>query len=110
MTDSEENASQRTAADLQTRLEEAEEVISAIRDYTVDAFVIEDSKGNRVYTLQTADRPYRHFVECMQEGAVTLNLEGDILFCNQRFSELMNVPREGLRGQPLQNYVEDGQR
>jgi PAS domain S-box-containing protein len=106
MTDSEENASQRTAADLQTRLEEAEEVISAIRDYTVDAFVIEDSKGNRVYTLQTADRPYRHFVECMQEGAVTLSLEGNILFCNQRFSELVNVPREGLRGQPLENYVE----
>ena len=45
--------------------------------------------GDRVYTLRSADAPYRALVEQMQEGAVTLNAKGDIVYCNQRFAELV---------------------
>ena len=55
-------------AELQLRLEEAEETIRAIRSGTVDAFVVDVPNGARVYTLETADRPYRLLVEKMQQS------------------------------------------
>jgi len=65
-------------ADLRRRLEEAEEAIRAIRSGAVDAFVAAEAHGNRVYTLESADRPYRLLVEQMQQGAITLNADGAI--------------------------------
>ena len=45
--------------DLRRRLEEAEETLAAIRRGEVDAFLVEEPDGEKVYTLQTAERPYR---------------------------------------------------
>ena len=72
--------------DLRLRLQEAEETIRAIRSGAVDTFVVEESHGARVYTLQTADRPYRLLVEEMQQGALTLGDDGTIAYCNRRFA------------------------
>ena len=83
-------------ADLRRRLEEAEEVIRAIRTGAVDAFVVEAAHGNRVYTLESADRPYRLLVEQMQQGAVTLSADGGIAYCNRRFADLLRRPHERL--------------
>ena len=58
--------------DLRLRLQEAEETLHAIRSGDVDAFVIEEATGHRIYTLEGADRPYRLLVEQMQQGAATL--------------------------------------
>ena len=65
-------------ADMRIRLQEAEETIRAIRSGSVDAFLVEGAHGARVYTLQSADRPYRLLVEEMQQGALTLSSEGTI--------------------------------
>ena len=92
-------------ADLQRRLEEAEETIRAIRSGDVDAFVVEAPQGARVYTLETADRPYRLLVEEMQQGALTLNNNGSIAFCNRRFAELVGRPHEPLMGVPFQDFI-----
>jgi hypothetical protein len=56
-------------ADLRRRLAEAEEAIRAIRSGAVDAFVAAAAHGNRVYTLESADRPYRLLVEQMVAGS-----------------------------------------
>ena len=57
---------------LRARLAEAEEMLRAIRQGEIDALVVEGAGGNQVYTLHSAEEPYRNLVEQMQEGAVVL--------------------------------------
>ncbi len=97
--------SQAEIADLRRRLEEAEETIRAIRCGDVDAFVVEMPQGARVYTLQSADRPYRLLVEGMQQGALTLGDDGTIAYCNRRFADLVGVPPERLVGVAVRDFI-----
>jgi PAS domain S-box-containing protein len=97
-------------ARLRQRLAEAEETIEAIRTGGVDAFVVEDDLGHRVYTLGTADRPYRVLVESMNEGALTLSADGIILYCNPRFARLLALPREQVTARALREFVSDADR
>jgi PAS domain S-box-containing protein len=76
---------------LQTNLEDAQETLDAIRNGEVDAIVV---GGNRIYSLVGAEHPYRVYVEQMQEGAVTVAADGLILYCNQRFAEMIGFPLE----------------
>ena len=92
-------------AELRRRLEEAEETIRAIRSGAVDAFVVEEPDGHRVYTLEAADRPYRLLVEQMQQGAATLQADGTIVYCNRRLAELLEMPHEKLIGAALHDFV-----
>ena len=59
----------------------------------------------RVYTLQTADRPYRVLIEEIQEGAVTLNEEGTILYCNRALAGILRTPLERVIGAQLADFV-----
>ena len=92
-------------AELRRRLEEAEETIRAIQTGAVDAFVVDGPAGNRVYTLEGAERPYRLLVEEMQQAAVTLYADGTIAYCNRRLAELVKIPHEKLIGTPLRDLV-----
>ena len=91
---------------LEERLREAEETLDAIRRGEVDAVVVHHPEGQRIYTLESADRPYRVLVENMQEGAVTLTGEGVILYCNQRFAALLGSTRESMIGRSVVPYLE----
>jgi PAS domain S-box-containing protein len=73
---------------LQTSLQEAQETLDAIRNGEVDAIVV---SGNQIYTLAGAEHPYRVYVEQMQEGAVTVTAGGIILYCNQKFAEMVGA-------------------
>jgi PAS domain S-box-containing protein len=92
--------------ELEERLREAEETLDAIRRGEVDAVVVHHPDGERVYTLESADRPYRVLVEHMQEGAVTLTGEGVILYCNHRFAVLLGSTREAMIGRSVVPYLE----
>ena len=83
---------------LRRRLEEAEATIRAIRDGHVEALVVHAPEGEQIYTLRSADQPYRLMVEQMREGALTLAADGTILYCNQRFADLMARPPERIAG------------
>ena len=74
--------------------------------------VSERSGDHRVYTLETADRPYRFLIEQMQEGAITLNEEGTILYCNHRVAEMFGVAQERITGRNFISLVDpaDGRR
>jgi len=85
-------------AALRIKLEEIEETIQAIRSGAVDAFLVEGPDGEKVYALESADRPYRVLVECMNEGAITLSAEATILYCNPRFAEMLGRSDESLMG------------
>jgi PAS domain S-box-containing protein len=92
-------------AELRRRLQEAEDTITAIRDGHVEALVVSAPEGEQVYTLRTADQPYRLMVEQMREGALTLAADGTILYCNQRFADLMGRPSERIAGQPMGEFL-----
>ena len=87
------------------RLQEAEDTIAAIRNGGVDAFVVQEGQEPRVFTLETADRPYRILVENMQQAAVTVNGDGVVSYCNGRLSEWLQVTPEKVMGAPLSNFV-----
>ena len=92
---------------LETALQEANETLDAIRNGEVDAVVVGGPHGQVVYTLENADRPYRVLVEQMREGAVTLNAQGTVLYCNQSFAELIGLRNEVIVGEPIFGFVED---
>jgi PAS domain S-box-containing protein len=95
---------QQEVDDLRRRLEEAEETLDAIRTGEVDAVLVQgDSEA--VFTLESADRPYRLLVEQMTEGAATLTVEGVILYCNRRFADLLKRPIHTLIGQLLGAFI-----
>ncbi|MES2524983.1 MAG: ATP-binding protein [Gemmatimonadota bacterium] len=92
-------------ADLRQRLEEAESTLYAIRTGQVDAFMIDRGTGERLYTLESADRPYRLLVESMREGALVLGTEGQVLFTNASLATMLRIGRSQMLGESLARYV-----
>jgi signal transduction histidine kinase len=92
--------------ELRARLAEAEDTLRAIRHGEIDALLVMDAAGERVYTLRSADAPYRALVEQMQGGAVTVTSDGAIIYCNRYFGELIDVPLHQVIGVPIGQFVE----
>lgn len=90
---------------LHSRLVEIEEALTAIRNGEVDAIMVSGRKGEQVYSVSSAETPYRTFIEEMSEGAVTLTKEGTILYCNQRFAEIVQSPYEKVIGSSLKRFI-----
>ena len=80
-------------------------MLRAIRQGEIDALVVEGAGGNQVYTLHSAEEPYRNLVEQMQEGAVVLTGRGDILYANARFAALVGEPLESVVGSRIDRFV-----
>src|ERR1700761_572370 len=95
----------RANEELRIQLEEANDSIQAIRTGQVDAFVVQGEDGHQLYTLKTADQAYRLFIEKMNEGAVTLNSEGLILYSNSRFASMLNLPLENVLGCQFHEFI-----
>ena len=86
-------------------LDEAEQTLRAIRDGAVDAFVVQEREGHRVYTLEGSDLPYSTLVERMQQGAAMLDAKGCIVYANLSLAQLLDVPREKLIGLSLTQFL-----
>jgi len=91
--------------ELQIQLEEANDIIHAIRSGEVDALVVNGKDGHQLFTLKSADQTYRIFIEQMTESALTLDQDGRILYCNSRFAALCTVPLEKVIGMKLLDFV-----
>jgi two-component system, OmpR family, phosphate regulon sensor histidine kinase PhoR len=91
--------------ELHSRLDETEEALIAIRSGEVDAIVVSGTKGEQVYSISSAETPYRTFIEEMNEGAVTLSKEGIIIYCNKRFAELVHEPIERVIGSYFKRFI-----
>ena len=100
-----ESSAQQRIAELTARLEEAEETLRAVRAGEIDAFIVQGPRGEQVYTLRSADQPYRTLVEEMQEGAAILTVAGDIVYCNRQLATLMEMPLEDLIGRSLDTFL-----
>ncbi|MEN6615579.1 MAG: ATP-binding protein [Syntrophorhabdus sp.] len=89
-----------------SRLDELEETLRAIKGNEVDALVIDGPDGGQqVFTLQGADQPYRILMETMAEGALTMAVDGTILYCNHRLGEMLRMPLNKIVGMSLQDIM-----
>jgi hypothetical protein len=68
--------------ELQSRLDEYEQVIEAIKGGEVDAFALKTNNQSEIFTLRTVDYAYRLLVENFGEGALNLTEEGLIVYTN----------------------------
>jgi len=92
--------------ELQRQLDEAKDCIDAIKAGNVDALVVADQKKLKIYTEKTADKTYRILVEKMNEGAVTVDRDGTILYANSCFSEMVNMPLQKVIGTQFKNFID----
>ncbi len=90
---------------LRERLDAAEDTLRALRGGEVDAIVIADPAGDRVYMLKGADEAYRLIVQNMAEGALTISPAGLILFCNEELARILAIPHEELIGSALSDFI-----
>ncbi len=84
---------------------ELKETMKAIQNGEVDALVVSGPSGQRVFTLQSAEKPYRELVEAMNEGAFTISPDGTILYCNARFESMTRVPYGKLVGSNIRDHL-----
>lgn len=103
--DKTEEELQQEIEELRYQLSEANETIEAIRTGQIDALVVQGEKGHQLYTLKSADHSYRIFIEKMTEGAVTLNSQGLILYCNSQFALMVNGSLSEVIGQSFETFV-----
>src|ERR1044071_9642376 len=95
-------------AELQRRLDEAEETLRAIREGEVDALVIDAPDGEVIYTLTGADYPYRLMIDEMNEGAVSVSPDSFILYSNRNFGSILGLTEAGgskASGVPFGDYI-----
>jgi PAS domain S-box-containing protein len=90
---------------LRARLEEAEETLRAIRSGEVDALVVASTQGDQIFTLQSADHPYRVLFQDMQEGALTLTEGGMILYANRAYAEMVKTSLERVIGSNFHDWI-----
>ena len=97
---------ERQIESLRQQLEDAQELRHAIAHGEVDAFVVgpsDDSK--RVLMLSGAYGRYRQLVEDMQQGALTVNRSGEIMFANRAFAAMVDLSPMDVFRVPLARYL-----
>lgn len=91
--------------ELQSRLDEYEQLIDAIKGGEVDAFALKTNDKSEIFTLHSVDYVYRILVENFAEGALNLSKEGIILYTNNAFPELLNLPYESIVGMSFLQFI-----
>ena len=71
----------------------------------MDAIVVTNGEGRKVFTLEGADYPYRALVENIREGALTLSRDGTILDANGRFAAMVKIPADKVAGTSIVDHV-----
>lgn len=89
---------ERAYEELRIQLEEANDIIHAIRSGEVDALIVNGQDGHQLFTLKSADHTYRIFIEQMTESALTLDESYRVLYCNSQLARLLGLPLEKVIG------------
>jgi PAS domain S-box-containing protein len=95
---------------LQQRLKEAEDTLQAIREGGVDALIVETGEGDQVFTLKSADYPYRLIIDNMIQGAVIFDDAGIIFYANATFAGMVNYAHQELFGYSLDSFIAEEDR
>ena len=95
----------RANAELREQLQEAHELIHAIRTGAVDALAVQSAEGPRIFTLQGADQGYRTLIEQMNEGALLLSEDATVLYCNAHLATLLGRELSEFIGSSFHAFV-----
>jgi PAS domain S-box-containing protein len=95
---------------LRAQLDDAEQTLDAIRNGDVDALVVAGPHGDQIFSLSGSERIYRQIVETMNEGAMTVGLDGTITFCNQRLCSMLRYPMDEIIGRNYTSFSIPAQR
>jgi PAS domain S-box-containing protein len=110
MTSHETDEPEPTMEDLRRQVDALQAMLRQMSGGAVDAVMMPGEDGDELYTLTSADRPYRVIVESMGEAAVTVSRSGVIHYTNQQLATFLGTDREGMVGRDLHDYVESEQR
>jgi PAS domain S-box-containing protein len=97
-------------SELRRQISYLQETLTAISSGGVDAVVMGNPEQEQVYTLTSADRPYRVIVERMGEGAATVSEGGVILFANPQLAHFLGIDRDTMIGRDITDYVGNAER
>lgn len=93
-------------ADVRAQLADSQEMLRAISHGEVDALVVGAEEGEeQLFTLASADRPYRNFVESMSDGAATVSADGIVLYANQALADLVGMSCPRIVGTPFLDLI-----
>ncbi|WP_342348786.1 response regulator [uncultured Nitrospira sp.] len=92
------------------RLKEAEDTLQAIREGAVDALIVETGDGDQVFTLKSADYPYRLIIDKMMQGAVMFDDTGVIFYANSTFAGMVNHSHQELFGFSIESFISEKDR
>jgi len=95
---------------VRAQLRELQQTIEAIGTGGVDSLIIGPPGQEQVYTLVSADRPYRLIVEAMNEGAATVSTRGVILDANPRLGSMTGRNATELIGTPVLDLIAEAHR
>ena len=82
--------------------EEAERALQAIHEGAIDGVVV---GGEQIMLVADAHRPYRTLVDRMEQGAVTVDDDGDVLYANEQFASMVGEHRDALLGKPIRQLL-----
>lgn len=92
--------------ELRRQISYLQETLTAISSGGVDAVVMGGPEQEQVYTLTSADRPYRVIVERMGEGAATVSELGVVLFANPQLAHFLGIDRDTMVGRDITDYID----
>jgi PAS domain S-box-containing protein len=91
---------------LQQQIHTLQQTLDAIGGGSgIDAVVLGEGQDEQVYTLTSADRPYRVIVENMGEGAMTVSEHGVILYANPQVASFLGVDPQSMAGRDVADFV-----
>ncbi len=104
--EAESNRDKEILAELRIQLFEANCIIEAIKEGSIDALVVSKAGTSNIYSLESADFTYRILVEKSGEGALSISANGLVLYCNERFGEMAGLPVSQIIGTYFNSYID----
>ncbi|ESU28346.1 signal transduction histidine kinase [Flavobacterium limnosediminis JC2902] len=89
---------------LQQQLLDARRTIDQIKKTGIGASEVPD-KHTATEDEKTSDKIFHVLIENMHEGAVTINKEGIILYCNSCFADMLDQPLQKVIGGKFENFI-----
>jgi PAS domain S-box-containing protein len=86
---------------------EAAGALEAIRSGQIDGVVV---GGEEVVLLGAAHHSYRAMVDRMQQGAVTVSCDGEVLYANDRFATMVGMSGDHILGRVIGSWFVPSQR
>jgi|GEM_PF-439929 len=90
---------------LRIRMTECEETLTAIRSADGDLSANGGKEGIKALTLHSDVNPYRMVIENIFDGAAILSPDLNIIHCNQKLSEMLDLPCEQIIGSNIDSVI-----